>query len=75
MTHCTLDFEGDSVERFVEFWEKTNAPLSTLKSMLPTEVYQQALGRISHLVEELNESREGRVKVSSPYILVLAHKG
>ena len=28
-----------------------------------------------HLVEELNESREGRVKVSSPYILVLAHKG
>jgi ubiquinone/menaquinone biosynthesis C-methylase UbiE len=75
VTHRTLYFEGDSVERFVAFWEKTNAPLATLKSMLPPEAYQQALIRISDLVEELNESHEGRVKVSSPYILVLAHKG
>jgi SAM-dependent methyltransferase len=74
VTHRTLYFEGDSVEGFVRFWENTNAPLSTLKSMLPPEAYQQALGKIARLVEELNESRNGRVKVSSPYILVLAHK-
>jgi SAM-dependent methyltransferase len=74
LTHRTLYFEADSLEGFVGFWEKTNAPLATLKSMLPPEVYQQALSRIAHLVEELNESRNGRVKVSSPYILVLAHK-
>jgi hypothetical protein len=42
--------------------------------MLPPEVYQQALNKIALLVEEMNESREERVKVSSPYILVLARK-
>lgn len=72
--HRTLHFEGDSVEGFVRFWENTNAPLSALKSMLPPEVYQQALNKIALLVEEMNESREERVKVSSPYILVLARK-
>lgn len=74
VTHRTLYFEGDSVESFVGFWENTNAPLSTLKSMLPPEVYQQALSRIAQLVEELNESTDGGVKLSSPYILVLARK-
>jgi ubiquinone/menaquinone biosynthesis C-methylase UbiE len=75
VSHRMLYFEGASVEGFVQFWEQTNAPLSALKAMLPPENYQQVLTQIGHMVEELNESRDGRVKLSSPYILVLAHNG
>jgi SAM-dependent methyltransferase len=74
VTHRTLYFEADSIESFVDFWEMTNAPLSALKAMLPPERYQQVLTQIADLVEELNESRDGHVKLSSPYILVLARK-
>jgi ubiquinone/menaquinone biosynthesis C-methylase UbiE len=74
VAHRTLHFESDSVASFIEFWEKTNAPLAALKSMLPPEAYQRVLTQMAQIVEELNESADGRVRLSSPYILVLARK-
>jgi hypothetical protein len=74
VTHRTLYFEAGSVQAFVEFWAKTNAPISALKAMVPPERYQQVLTQIAELVGEMNESRDGRVKLSSPYILMLARK-
>jgi SAM-dependent methyltransferase len=70
----TLYFGSDSVASFLEFWDKTNAPLTALKSMLPPATYQQVLTQMAQLVDELNESRDGNVKLASPYILVLARK-
>ncbi|HSS93094.1 MAG TPA: class I SAM-dependent methyltransferase, partial [Candidatus Dormibacteraeota bacterium] len=70
--HRTLYFESDSVESFVEFWERTNAPLAALKSMLPAESYQDVLAQQKELVGGLNEASDGGVKLGSPYILVLA---
>ena len=72
--HRTLYFESESVASFIEFWERTNPPLTALKTMLPPEFYQRALAQMSHLVEEVNESPQPSVKLSSPYILVLARK-
>lgn len=72
--HRTLYFESGSIEGLVEFWERTNAPLAALKSMLPAETYAKVLAQKAHLIEELNESRDGAVKLGSPYILVLASK-
>jgi ubiquinone/menaquinone biosynthesis C-methylase UbiE len=74
VTHRRLAFEFSSVEDFLEFWEDTNAPQNALKAMLPPEVYQQLVAAEWTLVEEMNESTVGGVKVSSPYILVLAKK-
>jgi hypothetical protein len=34
----------------------------------------QLVTQMAQLVEELNESADGRVRLSSPYILVLARK-
>ena len=42
--------------------------------MLPPEEYSRVITAKRALVEELNESTGGRVKVSSPYILVLARR-
>jgi hypothetical protein len=42
--------------------------------MLPPEGYQNVIGQWKALVEELNESTDGRLMVSSPYIVVLARK-
>jgi ubiquinone/menaquinone biosynthesis C-methylase UbiE len=74
VTHRSLSFESGSIEDFVKFWEETNAPQSALKVMLPPETYQQVVAAKKLLVEEMNESRDGRVKLSSAYILVLARK-
>ena len=74
VTHRRLTFESSSVEAFLKFWEETNAPQNALKTMLPPEVYQSLLTAWRALAEELNESTGGRVKVSSPNILVLARK-
>jgi len=41
---------------------------------MPPEMYQKVLDAKRLLIEELNESSDGRVKLSSPYILVLARK-
>jgi len=74
VAHRSLSFESGSIEDFVKFWEVTNAPQSALKAMLPPETYQEVVSAKKRLVEEMNESRDGSVKLSSAYILVLARK-
>lgn len=69
-----LAFEFTSVDRFLKFWEATNGPHNALKSMLPPERYMDVAVAWVALANELNESRDGAVKVSSPYILVIARK-
>ncbi|HEX9100352.1 MAG TPA: methyltransferase domain-containing protein [Candidatus Dormibacteraeota bacterium] len=72
--HRTLYFESESVARFIQFWERTNPPLTALKTTLSPELYQQALEKVSRLVRDMNESPQPAVKLSSPYVLVLARK-
>ncbi len=72
--HRTLTFESESVETFVDFWQATNAPQAALKVMMPPETYQKVLDAKRLLIEELNESTDGGVKLSSPYILILARR-
>ncbi len=74
VSHRALFFESASSETFAQFWDETNPPQAALRSMLSPETYQEALSQKSELIEELNESRDGRLKVSSPYILVVARK-
>lgn len=70
--HRTLYFESESVAEFLEFWENTNAAQAALKARVSPEVYERSLADRERLVRELNESCDGRLKVSSPYILALA---
>jgi ubiquinone/menaquinone biosynthesis C-methylase UbiE len=72
--HRTLTFESESVDTFVDFWQATNAPQAALKVMMPPETYQKVLDAKRLLIEELNESTGGGVKLVSPYILVVAGK-
>lgn len=72
--HRTLHFESASIDAFVDFWQATNAPQAALKAMMPPETYQKVLDAKKQLIEELNESTDGRVKLSSPYIVVLARR-
>jgi len=72
--HRTLTFQSASVDDFVDFWQATNAPQAAMKAMMPPEMYQKVLDAKRLLIEELNESNDGRVKLSSPYILALARK-
>jgi ubiquinone/menaquinone biosynthesis C-methylase UbiE len=74
VTHRQLSFESSSVEGFLEFWEETNAPQNAMKAMMPPEKYHSVVAANRALVEELNEATDGRAKVSSPYILVVATK-
>src|SRR3989454_6405643 len=74
VVHRTLTFESESVDKFVDFWQATNAPQAALKVMMPPETYQKALDAKRLLIEELNESTDGRVQLSCPYILVLARR-
>ena len=69
-----LYFEGDSVEGFLAFWEETNAPQNALRTMMPPHDYQQVRAAATSLFAELNESTDGRLKLSSPYLLVRARK-
>jgi len=69
-----LSFESSSIETFLEFWATTNAPQNALKVMQPPKSHQGVIEANRALVEELNESTTGHVKVSSPYLLVLARK-
>jgi len=73
--HRTLVFESSSVEGLLKFWEATNPPQNAMKAMLPPDAYQKVTNAWIALVNELNESTEGDVKVSSQYILALARKG
>jgi len=70
----TLTFESESVDTFVDFWQATNAPQAALKVMMPPETYHKMLDAKRLLIEELNESNDGKVKLASPYILVVARK-
>ncbi len=72
--HRALTFESASIDDFVDFWQATNAPQAAMKVMMPTETYQKVLDAKRLLIEELNASTDGRVKLSSPYILVLARR-
>jgi SAM-dependent methyltransferase len=69
-----LTFEFSTVDRFLRFWEATNGPHNALKSTLPAEGYVDVAAAWVALANELNESSDGAVKVSSPYILVIARK-
>jgi len=42
--------------------------------MLPPEGYQNVIRQWKAVVDELNESTDGRLMVSSPYIVVLARR-
>ncbi|HXC80108.1 MAG TPA: class I SAM-dependent methyltransferase [Candidatus Acidoferrum sp.] len=70
--HRRLAFESSSVDRFLKFWEETNGPHNALKAMLPPDGYQKVVRAWVALVNQLNETTDGSVEVSSPYILVLA---
>lgn len=72
--HRTLMFESASVEGLLEFWEETNGPQNALRAMLPPESYQKVTTAWMALVEELNDASDGRVRVTSPYLVVLARK-
>ena len=72
--HRTLYFESDSVKSFLEFWDETNPPHAAVKATMPPQTYRTALSQRARLLEVLNESRDGRLNVSSPYVLVLARK-
>src|SRR6202049_4997853 len=74
LTRRRLSFESNSIESFLEFWEATNPPQNALKAMLPPESYQKMIEANRELLEELNESTAGQLKVSSPYLMVLARK-
>lgn len=74
IVHRTLVFKSPSVEGLLKFWEETNPPQNAMKAMLPPEAYQKVTTAWMALVENLNESTDGGVRVSSPYIQVLARK-
>jgi SAM-dependent methyltransferase len=74
VVHRRLSFDSSSVDGLLKFWEETNGPHNALKAMLPPETYANIIKAWVGLVDELNESTDGGVKVSSPYILVLARK-
>jgi ubiquinone/menaquinone biosynthesis C-methylase UbiE len=69
-----LSFESSSMDAFLEFWATTNAPQNALKAVQPPESYKKVVEANRLLVEELNESTTGHIKVSSPYLLILARK-
>lgn len=72
ITHRRLSFQSSTVEGFIKFWEETNAPQNALKAMLPPDAYQRLIVEALALIDELNESTIGQVKLSSPYIIVVA---
>jgi ubiquinone/menaquinone biosynthesis C-methylase UbiE len=74
VSHRQLWFESSSVESFLEFWAETNAPQNAMKALMTPEKYRSVIAANRALVEELNESTGEHVKLSSPYILVLARK-
>jgi SAM-dependent methyltransferase len=74
VVHRTLLFESPSIEGLLKFWEETNPPQNAMKAMLPPEAYQKVTTAWMALVEDLNESTDGGVRVTSPYIQVIARK-
>jgi len=63
-----------SLDEALAFWEATNAPTIALKATVPPERYADFRQEARRLMEELNESRNGRVELSSSYVSVLARR-
>lgn len=74
ITQRRLFFQSSMLEEFIKFWEETNAPQNALKTMLPPDAYQRLIAKMTALIDELNESTDGRVTLSSPYITVVCRK-
>ena len=70
----TLTWTFESVDQGLEFWERTNAPTIALKMTVPPERYAEFQRDARRLMEDLNESREGRLELHSSYLTVLARK-
>ena len=63
-----------SVNEALAFWEETNAPTIALKATVAPERYGDFLAEAKKLMEDLNESRDGRVELNSSYLRVLARR-
>jgi SAM-dependent methyltransferase len=70
----TLTWTFESVDAGLEFWERTNAPTIALKATVPPERYAEFQVDAKRLMEELNESRDGRLELNSSYLIVLARR-
>jgi SAM-dependent methyltransferase len=70
----TLTMSFDSVDAGLEFWERTNAPTIALRMTLPPERYAEFQRDARQLMGELNESRDGRLSLTSSYLNVLARR-
>ena len=68
----TVTFAFVSPEEGQAFWERTNPPLMALKSMLPADRYQQVRSEAASLMLKLNQTRDGRLVLDSPYLSVRA---
>ena len=69
-----LRFEFTSPADWLEFWERTNAPQAVLKMMLPADRYREMANAALALVQDLNQSTDGRLVLESECLLVLAGK-
>ena len=70
----SLRREDESFTAWLEFWERTNPPQQVFKAMFPPEAYQRLVAGMAGLAAELNQSRDGRLVLESPYLLVLARR-
>src|SRR5256885_10058590 len=68
----TVTFAFVSPEEGQAFWERTSPPLMALKSMLPADRYQQVRSEAASLMLKLNQTRDGRLVLDSPYLSVRA---
>ena len=68
----TVTFAFVSPEEGQAFWERTNPPLMALKSMLSADRYQQVRSEAASLMLKLNQTRDGRLVLDSPYLSVRA---
>jgi ubiquinone/menaquinone biosynthesis C-methylase UbiE len=68
----TMQFE--SIDKGIEFWERTNPPTIALRMMLPAERYSELVREATELMRSLNESTEGKLALASSYLSVIALK-
>ncbi len=67
-------FEFGSVEEGVEFWERTNPPLSALRALLSEEAHRDVVAALTRLFSRLNATNDGRLVLEWGYVEVLARK-
>jgi ubiquinone/menaquinone biosynthesis C-methylase UbiE len=63
-----------TVDEALAFWEETNAPTIALKATVAAERYQEFRADARRMMQDLNESRDGRVELNSSYVSVLARR-